>query len=297
MTRPLRFIGIIGCVALVGAGVAGYLLRQDAGTLSPSAAAPGVRNGMPEADTQAARAPLPSGTRPALVAFVDPQASERLPADFHYQVDTVSDPSEVAAVVAVLRDRAEGDTIRHEAANLLRRSAYAELEQVLIDCLQHPEVQERFRSWAVQHLFMVYEERKDADPRAASALLVPLLADPQPAVRREALLSLHRLPLSGADDVPDVVATAAAWLDDPETADLALRILREQDARAYAPQVRALLADDSIADPVRIAAIVTAAAWGDEASRPFIASIAQLPDQPANHRLRRSAQMALERMQ
>lgn len=243
---------------------------------------------------------LPLGTRPALLAFVDPQASGRLPLDFHYQVDRVSDVAEVDAVVAVLRDRSEGDTIRHEAANLLRRSAYPELEQVLIDCLQHPDEQERFRSWAVQHLFMVFEERKAGDPNAAATLLAPLLDDPQPAVRREALLSLHRLDSAALanPETPnvDVVATAARWLADPTTVDLALRILREREATDYLPQVRAILADETATPPARIAAIVTLSEWNDAASRDAIAQIAQLPDQPANFRLRRSAQMALERL-
>lgn len=235
---------------------------------------------------------LPSDASPALRAFVDPSADNRLPVDLQYQIPKVSDAGSVAAVVAVLRDRDEGDTIRHEAANLLRRSEYAELEQVLLECLQHPEETERFRSWAVQHLFAVFEARKGKDPQGALTIMQPLLADPAPAVRREALLSLHRLELPGG---PDTVATAATWLADPATADLALRIIRESDARQYLPQVRALLTDQTATQPTTIAAIVTLSQWQDLESLPALQEFANLPDQPANFRLRRSAQMALER--
>lgn len=300
--RRTALVVLSGALLAIGAGLVWYgssLNDGDAQTArSGLAGSAAVENAEL---ARSMRSALPAGTRPALLAFVDPEAATRLPVDFPYQVERVSDPAEVNAVVAVLRDTAEGDTIRHEAANLLRRSAYPELEQVLIECLRHPNEQERFRSWAVQHLFMVFEERKAGDPSTAASLLVPLLEDPQPAVRREALLSLHRLH-SAAPANPetrtvagDVVATAARWLADPATVDLALRVLREREAKAYVPQVRAILADESAAPPARIAAMVTLSEWNDAASREAIAQIAQLPDQPTNFRLRRSAQMALER--
>jgi hypothetical protein len=314
MSAMLRVIviGVGSCALLLGAVVVWQLLGASHEGASDTAAMRS-QNPAPHADTAelrtvqvepglspAQRPRLPEGTRPALLAFVDTRAQGRLPADFHYQVDRVEDPDEVAAVVAVLRDRRESDTMRHEAANLLRRSACPGLEQVLVDCLQHPDEQERFRSWVVQHLFMVFNERQAADPQSAGDLLLPLLNDPQPAIRREALLSLHRLRSAAAgagSDRLDVVATAAAWLDDPAAVDLALRILRERGAREYLPQVRAILADESAAPPARIAAIVTLSAWQDHDSRALITRIAHLPDQPANYRLRRSAHMALERLQ
>lgn len=295
MVPRVRLCLLAGATVLAGVGLAVFYY-----------AAPSSEQQWDVADTEGAgergaaasqavveRPWLPAETRPALRAFIDPQAAERLPRDFDYQVDRVTDADEVAAVVALLRNRSESDTMRHEAANLLRRSDYEGLEQVLIDCLQHPEETERFRSWAVQHLFMVFAERQADGPTAASALLAPLLDDPQPAVRREALLSLHRL---DAPAGPDVVATAVAWLDDPATVDLALRVLRERDARDYLPQVRAVLVDETAAPPARIAAIVTVSDWGDYQSRDALARLANLPDQPANVRLRRSAQMALERL-
>ena len=73
--------------------------------------------GASEADVADHSRLLPPETRPALRAFVDPQADERLPEDFDYQVDQVSDPREVDAVVAVLRDL--GPVSSPEAFNLI----------------------------------------------------------------------------------------------------------------------------------------------------------------------------------
>jgi hypothetical protein len=146
----------------------------------------------------------------------------------------------------------------------------------------------------VQHVFTAYESGAYASAARAQQVLVPLLEYGQPAVRREALLGLHRL---DAKDGPDVVAKAAEWLDDTETVDLALRILRERNATDFLPQVRHILSDEKVSQPARIAAIVTVSAWKDDESKPVLEDISNLPDQPSNLRLRRSAKMALERMQ
>jgi hypothetical protein len=246
------------------------------------------------AESSTAQVVLSDNASPALMAFVSPQAENRLPTDLHYQIPEVTEPEDVNAVVAVLMNRDESDTIRHEAANLLHRSNYAELETVLIEALEHPEETERFRSWIVQHLFNAYENGAYTSPSRAQQVLVPLLEYGQPAVRREALLGLHRL---DANDGPDVVSKAGEWLADAETVDLALRILRERNATDYLPQIRQILADEQASQPARIAAIVTVSAWNDDVSKPALEQISQLPDQPSNFRLRRSAKMALERMQ
>ena len=131
--RWRRMMVLVVGVLLISAGVVGYqqlsestdqraISEQASYAAAADAAHPAANGANQHGSDAAASAPsLPAGTRRALLAFVDPQASGRLPADFHYQVDQVSDPDEVAAVVALLRDRSEGDTMRHEAANLLRR--------------------------------------------------------------------------------------------------------------------------------------------------------------------------------
>jgi hypothetical protein len=205
-------------------------------------------------------------------------------------VPVVETDDEQAAVVAVLLDHTDSDTARHQAAELLRRSRYAALPETLVAVLANAQESERFRSWAVQHLYNVFAQSGAEDQTLITTTLSDLLDDRHIAVQREALLSLSRL------SDPAAVEHAAAWLSNEQSTakDLALRILRENDARQHINVVRNLAhADDQ---STRIAALVTLSQWGDEHSRGAMYVAANLPDTNANFRLRRCGRMALERL-
>jgi hypothetical protein len=91
---------------------------------------------------------------PGLASLVDRSLpfEERVRGLTSGQVTEVKDGRDLEALAQLLGDPAEDDTVRHEIASLLTRSGYAPLEARLFKIVENPGEQERFRSWAVQHL-------------------------------------------------------------------------------------------------------------------------------------------------
>ncbi|MEI6212290.1 MAG: hypothetical protein WCR06_11765 [bacterium] len=71
--------------------------------------------------------PLRYRVSPMLANFVDRECKTRVTAEFAARVERVQASNDLAAVVAILKDTTDGDTVHNEAAKLLARSGYAEL--------------------------------------------------------------------------------------------------------------------------------------------------------------------------
>ncbi len=290
--RPVLFVS--GCVAI--AVVAAALCSRS--TRGSDSASPPEVTGAPEtrARSQAvgvskgvAQVPKPDGPYIGVPeVYVDGQRIEEDAApSVEASLVATEDRAQVRALGVVL-DRSAGDAERHRAANQLRRSGCPDLQPALLEVLHRQEEGERFRSWAVQHLYVLASTRKDAADAEIEQVLRDALGDRHPAVRRESLLALSRL---GADGVLQV---AVEWLDEPPVADLAIRILREQGATGYACHIRPLLTDAQAPDAARIAAIVTLAEWQDSASREILVSLVQERSGDRVGRIVRSAREALD---
>jgi hypothetical protein len=209
---------------------------------------------------------------PVLKAFVDRESKEhRVTGDIHVRLPKVTHPDDIKAVAGVLLDTKDNDTVRHEAANLLRRSNYAGLTQDLLTVLRKPEEKERFRSFVVQHLWSQARDRQDERPRIVDELHA-CLEDRHVAVRRDALLALVRLEDQAG------VETALKWFGDakPESEgvqDLCVRVIRERDLREHLPAIRKLIGSPN-EDAAR-QAMVTVGQWGDRESRPLLEEAAK----------------------
>jgi len=230
---------------------------------------------------------VPAGTRdPALAALVDRNAPARVTGDITTALPRVQFEEDVPAVVAVLKDTEDEDTVRNEAANLLLRSGYDGLVGDLTGILANPDEKPRFRSFCVQKLLENARQRPQ-DCTETVAVLRGLLEDRDVPVRREALLALVRMRDPKGRD------TAIEWLLDERVEgvrDAAIRCVTELGLREHIPTVRKHLRDKD--EVVCIAAIVTLSAWGDEESRPAIQEAARSD----SFRLRRCAEMALRRL-
>lgn len=210
----------------------------------------------------------PAVHNPALASFVNRESKdERVTGDIHVRLPKVEHPDDIKAVAGVLLDTKDDDTVRHEAANLLRRSGYAGLTTDLLTVLHNPEEKERFRSFAVQHLWSQAEKAQGDERSKIGDELHACLGDKHTAVRREALLALVRL------NDPVGTETALKWFREakPETEgvlDLCIRVIRERDLREHLPAIRKLITSTN-EDAAR-QAMVTVALWGDQDSRPLI---------------------------
>ena len=96
----------------------------------------------------------PEVSAPGLRGLVDRRLTldERVPANITSVIPEVKDAGDLAVLIKLLSDPGEPDTVRHEVANLLRRSDYPGLETALLAVLENPAEKARFRGWAVQHL-------------------------------------------------------------------------------------------------------------------------------------------------
>ncbi len=147
-------------------------------------------------------------------------------------------PQDIALVRRILRDPLESDTLRNEAANLLNRSQDDNLTADLIAVLGHPAEEERFRSFAAQHLGMIWLAEGSPKKSPEHNVLLDCLEDRHVEVRREALLPLAR----GGD--PAAAAYVRGCLADPESAplhDLCIRLVADIGLRDQLPKVRSYL--------------------------------------------------------
>ena len=202
--------------------------------------------------------------------------------------NAVKHDSDLALLEQALLDQNGEDVIRHELANLLRRSGYKQLTDNLIAILNNTEESERFRNFAVQHLFSNYADA-DADERARIlGSLRSCLNDRHTAVRREGLYGLYRI------GERDTLTIAQQWLADDlddGTHDLAIRVLRESKYTAALPQMRKI-STSSKAEPIRIAAITTLGAWQDAQSERLLVDL----QRSESVRVQRACQLALRRI-
>ncbi|MGH7144744.1 MAG: HEAT repeat domain-containing protein [Planctomycetota bacterium] len=274
----------------------------------------------PPRSTEVSKAPPadyqpPKTVDPKLAALVDRRAPEdaRISSDISARLPRVQNAADFPALIQVLSDAQDDDTVRNEVANLLRRSGYfTGTAETLMKVLDNPAEKARFRSFAVQHLYGCLEDNKNSAPQPAhppgqGALVHPdytlsaeeqqkitdhlhtYLTDRDVEVRREALLALVRL------KDPLAAPTAVAWLNQPgpeadRSRDLAIRCVHDLDLRDQIPTIRKYAHDPN--EVIRIAAIVALSEWNDEESRPAFEEAAQSKVE----RLKRAGKAALARL-
>jgi hypothetical protein len=230
--------------------------------------------------------PPPTGS-PEVATFVNRDGKKRMTGRITSTIPRVDNKTDIAALASVLKDNEDRDAIRHEAANILRRSGYEQLTDDVIGILDSPEESERFRSFCVQHLSLNLKKAGPDERAKIMARLRRALGDPDIGVRREALLALVR-----ADDAKGK-EVAEKWLVQEgadKVRDLAIRCVRELGLREHIPVIRGFLRDEN--EVVHIAAIVTLGQWGDEKSRPAFEEAAT----SQSSRLQRAGRLALKRL-
>jgi len=233
----------------------------------------------------------PTVSDPALIALVNRNAkvSIRVGGDSTAKLPIIQNSSDAAALAKVLADHEDHDVVRNEVANLLRRSSYDGLSDVLIEILGNPAEGSRFRSFCIQHLWKQLEKAGPDEREQIVTVLHQSLADRHVEVRREALLSLVRM------RDPKGQETALAWLVSSEASadavrDLAIRCVQELDLREHIPEVRKHVRSSN--EVLRIAAIVALSQWADEEGRPAFEEAAK----SSSVRLQRAGKAALERL-
>ena len=293
MSGARHYLRAVVLVGLLLSAVAGYWalglggVAQEASTRVPPPrdrrAEPARRGGEPEYTP-------PEVADSRLAAFVDRESEEfRVTSDISTRIPKAIDSGDIEAISTVLTDTKDDDTVRNEAANLLRRSGYPQLTDDLIKVLSNPEEKERFRTFCVQHLYNNYKRGGMAEKEKIVSKLRECLTDRHVKVRREALLALHRL----KDE--ETEALARKWLhEDKEKGDavrdLAIRIVRERNLRDELSTIRKLARDKNTV--IRIAALVTLSEWRDQESRPLMEEAAKSD----NVRLQRCGKLALKRL-
>lgn len=227
----------------------------------------------------------PSGCSPALAIFLDRTAKERVTPDLNERIPMVTDADQIAAVVEMLKEATEEDTVRNEAMNLLRRSGYPKLADVLLSILDQAGEKERFRSFIVQHLGHELEVVSDsASKDRISSRLRIALDDAHSSVRRQALMTLadmkdplaEKLVVSGIED--------PAWVG---MRDLIIRLQLERGHKESISVIRSLVNDAD--EATSIAAIHALGVWRDEPSRSALEAAAHADQE----RTRRAAVAAL----
>jgi len=253
-----RLLLIIAVIAIAVATTA-YFIRQR--TTKPAETP--VR-GPAVTAVATGQIPLSQGVRdPILRTLLDKtKTNHRIPADLDY-VLPVALEEDLPAVVAMVRDVTDGAMERHEGINVLRRSRYVGLTDLLLAQLQDPREQPLFRAYLLQHLGLILAEDKPESSvalRITDALRRELVGKSSEerrqayqsliAVKNEDALRLAHLPL---DD---------ARLDDLR--DLAIHDLYVRNETARMAEIRPYLHHPNI--DTRIAAITVLGQWRDEQS-------------------------------
>lgn len=294
MSKPARVLLFLGLGVLV-AGAALTLPWRAGAPAATAAIGPGGADGSadhaPAAPGPAPRPRLPpihiTTTDAGLAAFLDRESGERVTPDIAVRLPAVTGPEEVAAVLTVLREPHEEDTVRHEAINLLRRSGHPGLGDELLALLGRAEEGERFRAFLAQHLGADLPGLRDPERERVRAELRAALDDRHLAVRREALFWLAR----ARDET--ALQRLERPLADPAFVELratAVNCLLELERSDRVAELRPLAHDPDPA--VRIAALNALGMWRDEASR---ASFEEARGS-AVERLQRAGALALRRL-
>jgi len=225
-----------------------------------------------------------------LAHFVDPASDgPRVQPDIAERLPRVADPMDVAAVETVLLATADEILVRHEAANLLRRSEIPALADHLQTILARDAEPERMRGYAIQNLSLLLDQEAWADQQAAiMEQLRRHLDDRHLEVRREAFLALSRLgdPAAGERIAAGLTSAAGAPLRD-----LYIRAAHSWDKRDLLPQVRSYLEADE--DLTAVAAINVVGLWQDTASRATLLDIVEHTD---SRKRRSAAEYALQQL-
>jgi hypothetical protein len=231
--------------------------------------------------------PVYPNVSPMLKNFADRTSKKRVTPDFEARVERVQTDADMAAVVAILKDTTDSDTVRNEASKLLSRSGYPQLIPDIIAILMDPAEGSRFRSFCVQALSESHAEADDQQKQLVETVLQERLGDPDGVVQREALLALVRL------GHPAGKKTAEHWLTDPAASnlrDMAIRCMATLNLREHAPEIRGYLRDTN--EVIRIAAIVALSEWGDLESRSAFEEASRLP----HERIQRAGKVALAKL-
>ena len=219
-----------------------------------------------DASSVDAAVPLPViPPSPAVARFLDRHRTvgERLGPDIVQAIPEVSETQDVAAVLIALHDAYQPDVIRHEAANLLRRSRFPKLTDELVHILRRPTERLRFRAFCAQQIGLeLLDDTDAADKQHDLAVLRELLDGDDLGMQREALFAL----VEAGDGL--AIGRLDRWLDDPHRAalrDLVIRCLGDLDRRDTADRIRAYALDGD--DRIRLAALDVLGRWQDDASQ------------------------------
>jgi len=270
------------------AGIAAYGLRAGSGPTTPTQAGPDPYEQLGEPDYLP-----PEVSSDALRPAVDRRLKEgvRLKAIKAIEGNADLTWQDLAALYRVLGDRRDSDTIRHEAAQLLRDRRDPGLAEALLKVLADPEEGERFRFFATQHLGELFQRALTAGDERARELradLRHLLADDRHVlVRRQALLSLGK----AWDPVTKeaMVAALEAPGDGP-LVDTAMRLaVIHRDEALYPHLRRRAWAEDLF---VRRRAVACLGELKDAASRPAFEAAAAAKDEA----LAEAGRLALSRL-
>ncbi len=199
--------------------------------------------------------------------------------------------ADVAALVVVLKDPHENDTVRNEVATLLRDAAYEGLASDLLDILESDAEAERFRFFAAQHYGEAWlharASNKDNAPQMRDVLRQLLAKDHHALVRQQALLVLGS---QGDKTALAKTTDALTAAKDGPLIDTAMRIAADRQMESLYPHIRRRAhAEDPF---VRRRAIASLGALRDEASRSAIEAAANSNDES----LAQAANLALEQL-
>lgn len=231
---------------------------------------------------------------PHLRRFVDRRCNQsRVPPDISSQIPTVSLPREVDAVIGVLRDRLDDDSVRHEAAELLRRSEYNQLYQELFAILESSLESDRFRSWSAQHLgVLVNNDAVNSETKEviAAKLNTVRVKDTGILLKREslwALLCMHD---------PISVSETIRVLENPQSTDvrmldLYVRGAHRLELKGSLVNIRKL-ASESKSEAVCLASIQALVHWNDQESIPSMKTLENSGSFP----VRNAAHVALSKL-
>ena len=309
-TRFVLPVGILACIAIA------ILLRLPTQAVLPSApsteiaphtatiSAPAIAEiavkVLPESEPKKYYVPPPVKDK-KLAALVNRDAKDRIFTNMAARFPEVQHPEDFPALLSVLTDVKDDDTVRHEVAFLLMRSHCPDLVSIFFKILDSPEEQPRFRAFTMQYLFEMVQEfsNQSATEQLLTAKMRASLDDKNFEVRTQALQNLCRL----KDEVG--LQTAVKWLDysnykpvsTEKTEFERATILKQAIEQIHAAGLKEHL--DEIRQHVKDAnaiiaraAIVTLADWKDTESLPLFQEAAKSSD-PL---LKSCAQTAIKKM-
>jgi hypothetical protein len=146
---------------------------------------------------------------PKLAPLVNRYAKNRVTPDMFNRYPEAK-PEDFTALLTVLSDTKDNDTVRHEVEQILWRSKCPDLQATLFKIFDNPEEQHRFREFVMQYFgTMALEAPEDSETRQILvAKTKEALNDKHFQVRSQALQNLCRL------KDPVGIQTAVKWLTD-----------------------------------------------------------------------------------